>query len=271
MSPEAIPGLDLRQRIVAVVRQAKNPITMGSLAKLVKANQEQIRTELKSAIENHELFWWPKYRKSEYLWHVSFEQRARDAVLAAAGSCALSKANLAKASAKQLRGTATKKMEAFVRILADENKLKEVPAFSGGSKLFIVPGEAEGYFNAAHNFVEAKIRLAGFDPGAFFARGTNLNGRKEQVESARTDAPKLLLDAVKTLEPVRGVPVSTLRLRNHLSVLKKHEFDMAALELRKSQEVFLSQHSDPHNISQEERDLLIDGQDGTFYVGIAVR
>jgi hypothetical protein len=46
---------------------------------------------------------------------------------------------------------------------------------------------------------------------------------------------------------------------------------MAALELRKKQAVFLSVHDDPHNISQEAKDLLIDGQDGTYYVAVAIR
>ena len=68
-----------------------------------------------------------------------------------------------------------------------------------------------------------------------------------------------------------GVPVSTLRLRNQLPHLSKEEFDAAALELRKKEQVFLSQHADPYNLSQENKDLLIDGQDGTYYVAIAIR
>jgi hypothetical protein len=60
-------------------------------------------------------------------------------------------------------------------------------------------------------------------------------------------------------------------LRNHLPQLSKNEFDAAALELRKKERVFLSQHVDPYNISQEDKDLLIDGQDGTYYVAIAIR
>jgi hypothetical protein len=270
MSSQAISELDLRQRIVAAVRQAENPITVATLAKLVKVKEERIRTELKLAAENHELFWWPKYRKSDYLWNVPFEEKAREAVLAAAGLCALSKTDLGKVSAKRIRGISAKSMESFVRILADERRLRAVPAFSGRSKLYVIAGEAEGFFTAAHHFVEKKIKQAGFDPEAFFARET-VSKESSEHKGHAADAPKLILDAIKTLEPVKGVPVSTLRLRNHLRILNKQDFDIAALELRKRQEVYLSQHADPHNISQEEKDLLIDGQDGTYYVGIAVR
>jgi hypothetical protein len=259
MSSQAISELDLRQRIVAAVRQAENPITVATLAKLVKVKEERIRTELKLAAENHEL-----------LWNVPFEEKAREAVLAAAGLCALSKTDLGKVSAKRIRGISAKSMESFVRILADERRLRAVPAFSGRSKLYVIAGEAEGFFTAAHHFVEKKIKQAGFDPEAFFARET-VSKESSEHKGHAADAPKLILDAIKTLEPVKGVPVSTLRLRNHLRILNKQDFDIAALELRKRQEVYLSQHADPHNISQEEKDLLIDGQDGTYYVGIAVR
>jgi hypothetical protein len=47
--------------------------------------------------------------------------------------------------------------------------------------------------------------------------------------------------------------------------------DLAALELRNKQQAFLSLHADPHNISQEDKNILIDGQDGTYYVAIAIR
>ena len=49
------------------------------------------------------------------------------------------------------------------------------------------------------------------------------------------------------------------------------EFLVRSLDLRKRQQVFLSLDHDPHNLSQQERDVLIDGQNGTYYVAIAVR
>jgi hypothetical protein len=118
------------------------------------------------------------------------------------------------------------------------------------------------------SFVANTIRLAGFDPAAFFNENS---ATQDKLTDTQVDDAALVLEAVRSLEPVKGVPVSTLRLRNYLSQLSKNEFDAAALELRKRQQVFLSLHADPYNISQEDQDLLIDGRDGTYYVAIAIR
>jgi hypothetical protein len=53
--------------------------------------------------------------------------------------------------------------------------------------------------------------------------------------------------------------------------LTKRELDAAALELREKQQVYLSLDADPYNLSQEDKNLLIDGQDGTYYVAVAIR
>jgi hypothetical protein len=65
--------------------------------------------------------------------------------------------------------------------------------------------------------------------------------------------------------------VTAQRLRNRLPSLTKSEFDAAALELRRNERVFLTLHHDPFSLPPPERDLLIDGGDGTYYVSIAIR
>jgi hypothetical protein len=69
--------------------------------------------------------------------------------------------------------------------------------------------------------------------------------------------PDTLLAAVRRLEPIAGVPVSTLQLRKEFPGVSKEAFDKAALDLRKQQKAMLSLHADPNNISDEDRDLLI--------------
>jgi hypothetical protein len=78
-----------------------------------------------------------------------------------------------------------------------------------------------------------------------------------EPDSAAAD---LMLQAVRRLEPIKGVPVSTLRLREALPQLSKAEFDRAAVLLRKQRRAFLSQHADPNNISDADRDLLIEDE-----------
>jgi hypothetical protein len=261
MSTPANQPIDLRARLVSLLRDARKPLTFKGLARLAKAKESIVGAELEAAVEASEVYRWPDYRASQNFWHVSVENSSREAILAIAEKQALSKAALSKAAAKRLPGVSEKQVEGIVSELIAAKQLQNVSAFASSSKLVIKAGVSEAYFNAARAFVERKIRLAGFNPAEFFSSEAPKGG----------SANAQILEAIHVLEPVQGVPVSTLRLRNHLPHLTKREFDLAALELRQQRQVFLSQHADPYNISQEDKNLLIDGQDGTYYVAIALR
>jgi hypothetical protein len=246
---------ELRDLILDAVNAAKKPVTFKGLAALVKSKEEPLRTALEQLVGAGELFRWPNLGKSQYFWRIAAEERAREQVLAAASKRAMSKADLIKAA-----GYPVKHFPALVPVLIAERQLQAVPAFGSGAKLLVRAGEQSAYFQAARDFVSKKIRSAGFDPAAFFT--------EEQNEPV---ADRLVLEAIGLLEPVPGIPVSTLRLRNQLRNLSKLEFDRAALDLRRQQKVFLSQHADPFNLAEEDRNLLIDGQDGTYYVAVSIR
>ena len=160
---------------------------------------------------------------------------------------------------KKVPGFAPQAVGRIVANLISDQRLQQVPAFSAG-KLLISSGKVAAYSASARAFIEQKFRKAGFDPAEFLT-----------PHSSDNDAAGLILAAVRELEPVTGVPVSAQRLRNHLPTLSKSEFDAAALKLRKELQVFLSLHHDPHNLPPQERDLLIDGGDGTYYVAISIR
>jgi hypothetical protein len=270
MSAPAIPQNDLRERILAAVRDARKPVTVNALAKSAKVKPELLRAVLDLALSAGQVHRWPDRGASQYFWHVAPEEKAREAILMAAGAQALSKPALSKLAAKggKLPGFSAKRVESVVSALIAEKQLQAVPAFSGNSKLLVRAGDPEAYFAAARSFMEKRIRLAGFDPAGLF---TENSSPQDKLTDTQVDAAALILEAIRSLEPVMGVPVSTLRLRDRLPRLSKHEFDLAALELRRKQQVFLSQHADPYNVSEQDRDLLIDGQDGTYYVAIAIR
>jgi hypothetical protein len=245
---------DLPERVSAALRDAKKPVSFKALAKQLKTAEEPLRLALETAKAHR----WPG--RTQPFWHVSPEEKAREAILKTAESQAFSKAELSKKAAKLAFGIPAKQMESYVSALLAEKELRAVPAFSGSAKLLVRPDGQQAYFTAARRFLEQKILKAEFQPAAFF----------ENTLPAASAADEIL-EAVKALEPVRGVPVSTLRLRNHFPKMTKQEFDSGALELRKQQQVILSLHADPHNLTQEEKDSLIEGHDGTYYVAIAIR
>jgi hypothetical protein len=160
-------------------------------------------------------------------------------------------------------------MQPIIESLVAEGHLQKVGAFTSG-KLLIRPGETAAYSASARAFIEQKFRKAGLDPSSFFG---SLPPREDKPAAltASANAQELLLTAVGSLQPSVGVPVTAQRLRQHLPGLSKSEFDAAALELRRGQQVFLALHHDPFGLPQPERDHLVDGGDGTYYVSLAIR
>jgi hypothetical protein len=271
MSAPAIPQADLHERVISAVREARAPVTVKNLARVLKvkkAGDADLSQAIESAVDGRQIYRWPDRGRSQYFWNVAPEEAAREAIVTTAAAQALSKIALSRLAAKKLPGFPAKRMESIVSTLLADHQLHAVPGLAGRTKVLLRPGDQLAYFNAVRSFVEERIRAAGFDPAVFFKENSSPEG---ELRSGHPDAAKLILEAVHSLEPVRGVPVSTLRLRNHLPNLTKREFDAAALELRKKQQVFLSQHADPYNLAQDDKNLLIDGQDGTYYVAIAIR
>lgn len=75
---------------------------------------------------------------------------------------------------------------------------------------------------------------------------------------------------IKKLEPEPQVPISTGRLRD-ASGLSKESFDALMLKFRKEGKVYLSEHDHPNQLSAADRDKLIDGGDGKYYVAVSTR
>jgi hypothetical protein len=150
-------------------------------------------------------------------------------------------------------------MDRIVGNLLASQELLAVPDFTAG-KLPIRAGTVAPYQTSARKFIGQKFRKAGLSSAGLFA-----------AAAPTADLAQRILERVRSIEPVPGVPVTTQRLRQALPDFSKQDFDAAALELRKRHEVSLSLHHDPHNLLQADLDLLIDGRDGHYYVAIAIR
>jgi len=93
--------------------------------------------------------------------------------------------------------------------------------------------------------------------------------KKAGIEEAGLE--EKIWEILPSLEPELNVPVSTARVRRALRQVDKNRFDEAALRLRQQRRVYLSQHDHPLALNEEDRDLLIDGKDGRYYVAISRR
>jgi hypothetical protein len=266
-SPENVKA-DAVQHVVELLRIAPKPLTFGQLKEQAHMNEGVLRSVLEVATAHGGAFRWPDYRRLQYFWSQSAEQAARQALLEESSKLAFFQTKLIEQARKRVPGFSKKAMQLIVASLVAEGHLQKVDAFSTG-KLLIKHGESAAYATYARDLILKKCRKAGLDPSAFFASLMPREDKPAPVGSA--NAPELLLNAVRSLQPSEGVPVTAHRLRNQLSILGKSEFDAAALKLRRNQQVFLALHHDPFSLPQTERDLLIDGGDGTYYVSIAIR
>jgi hypothetical protein len=248
------------KHVLSLLNSAQKPLTFRKLRESAGLNEESLKIALEAALAQGAAFRWPDYRRLQYFWSRSAEVAAREAALETSSKIALSATALAEQARKSVPGFSKKAMEPIVASLLSERRLQKVESFTSG-KLLIRPGDSAAYAASARAFVENKFRKSGLDPSALFSPSP----------PASANALEPLLDAVRSLQPSEGVPVTAQRLRQHLPALSKLEFDKAALELRESQQVFLALHHDPFSLTHPERDLLIDGGEGTFYVSIAIR
>jgi hypothetical protein len=276
MSTSETPLTAAAARIIALLQPAERPLTFsqlkGALNKgakgVARLGDEELKSALESAVNQGAVFRWPDKGRSQYFWSQSPEQAAQQAVLAIAGGEALPKTELIRRACKKVQGFPQKAMERIVGDLVNGRELQQVAAFTSG-KLLMRTGSQAAYAAAARKFIEEKLRKAGFDPAEFLRPLASQDALP--VPAVSLDAAAQILEALRSIEPNAGVPVSTQNLRNRLPGLSKSEFDAAGLKLRDTEQVFLSLHHDPHNLPQRERDLLIDGGDGKFYVAIAIR
>ncbi len=259
MSPSENGVTDAVGRVADLLRSAAKPMTFGQLKTLTHWKQDTLRSALETAASQGLVFRWPDFRRRQSFWFRSPDDVAHEAILAIASDLALSRTSLIAQARKRVPGFAPQALARIVAGLLSDQQLQEVPAFTAG-KLVIRSGAVAAYAATARTFIEQRFRKAGLDPAQF-----------SMPQPSQGDSAELILEAVRSLEPVTGVPVSAQRLRSRLPALRKSAFDAAAIELRKRQQVFLSLHHDPHNLSAQERDLLIDGGDGTYYVAIAIR
>ncbi len=259
---------DAVRRVIELLGNAPKPLTFIKLKDAARLGDAELKSALETATSQGAVFRWPDYRRSQYFWSQSPDHAAQQILLAIAAEEALPRTKLIARACKRVPGFSQKAMQRIVVNLVADKELQQVPAFTAG-KLLVRSGGAAAYVVTARKFIDEKFRKAGFDPNRFF-EPADIAGSPPAPPPA-LDAAAQILETMRSLEPLVGVPVSAQRLRGHLPKLSKGDFDAAALELRKQQRVFLSPHISPHGLPQQERDLLIDGGDGTYYVAIAIR
>lgn len=230
------------KELIAKLQAEPAPVSWAKLKKLYKVTKKSAITEadLRQALTAEGIYAWPK---NSY-WHTDPAMQMRSEILAQCTRKALKKTEI------KVKGHTSKALGAAVDRLVDERKLLKYPALAGTSVLLVAAGAPEAYWEYVREIVNAKLKKAGIE--------------EEGLEAK-------ILAILPTLEPEMNVPISTARVRRALGAVDKKRFDEAALKLREERRVYLSLHDHPLGLSAEDRDLLVDGKDGRYYVAISLR
>ncbi len=232
-------------QLLASLRTEPAPVTFAKLKKAhvnKKAGifEAELRAALDAASSRGEIFSWPKNR----YWHVDPEAQLQSEILSRCAITARKKTEI------KVRGRTPKEVAGAIERLLADGELLKYPALAGSSILFVSAGSPQAYWAYVQAFVAEKLKKAG-------------------IEEANLE--EKIWDHLLKLEPENDAPISAARLRNASSIADKRRFDDAVLKLREQRRIHLSRHDDPHSLTTEDRENLIDGKDGSYYVAITRR
>jgi len=229
------------KEVLARLQTEPGPVTFAKLKKAFAGKKSGVSEEaLREALAGEGIFAWSKPKNS--YWHIDPEAQAEDELLAACRKKAMLPANVKGASKKKT----LERMVAAGRIVL-------YPAVEGKKKVLVAAASGhDAYWAYVRETVAEKLKKAGIAE----------DGLEEKI-----------WEILPKLEPEKDVPVSVARVRRSLGLSEadKKRFDEAALHLREQRKIYLSLHDHPLGLSAEERDMLIDGRDGRYYVAITRR
>jgi len=232
------------KEVLAKLQSEPGPVSWPKLKKAFAGKKSGVsEADLREALTGGGIFAWTKPKNS--YWSVDPGAWLEMEILKQCASKAVAKVTVKAAGKKEVD-------EAVARLTA-LGKIVPYPALEGKKKVLVTAaGGYEAYWAYVREMIAEKLEKAG-------------------IEEARLE--EKIWDILPKLEPERDVPVSTARVRRALGLsgVDKRRFDEAALNLRQQRRVYLSQHDHALAVSAEERELLIDGKDGKYYVAITRR
>ncbi len=245
--------------ILKAIEEAKAPLTLKNLQKRTRIGADELARLLASETERGSIHRWPETRGQQRFWHHSPDETLREQILQAASECALPPPALAKQAKKRMPpGHPAKLIASAVQQLIRDNQLHKYPGFGKEKLLLGREGCPAAYAKAAQSAIQAIM-------DKLSAEGVHLQTLPAQ------DLESAMLEAMGRIEPSRTAPVSIGELRAAVPQASKRAFDEAALNLRVRKRAFLSRHDFPQSLPPDEREALIDGRDGTYYVAITAR
>ncbi len=228
------------------LRNEPGPVTFPKLKKMFVGKKSGVSEgDLREAIQAPGIFAWTKPKNS--YWHVDPAVWLENEITMQCGKKAVEKI--------AVKGPPKTEIDEAVNRLVAAGRLLRYPAVEGKKKVLVsAQGAHEVYWAYVRETIQEKLKKAG-------------------IADREAALDEKIWEILPRLEPELDVPVSSARLRRALGLgeSEKRQFDEAVLRLREQRRVYLSQHDHAMALSQEDRDWLIEGKDGRYYVAVTRR
>lgn len=231
------------KEVLARLQAEAGPVTWPKLKKAFAGKKTGVtEADLREALRGEGIFAWAKPKNS--YWHVDPAVWLEAEILKLCGNKALAKIAVKGAGKKETD-------DALARLVAAK-KIVPYPAVEGKKKVLVAAGGHDAYWAYVRETIEEKLKKAGI---------------------ADVGLEEKIWEILPKLESEKDVPVSTARVRRSLGLteMDKKRFDESVLKLREQRRIHLTQHDHPLGLGGEDRELLIDGKDGRYYVAITRR
>jgi len=271
--------------VLRALQQSSQPLTMTRLAKAIPISALKTKKDLPELmrrlveagyVRTHQA-------RSAIYWLPNLEEHASARILEALNDVPLTQTELKNKLRNLLIGWPPPMRDEMIALLIKEKRVYKVSPLTGKTPLLSARAEPtpQDYIKLSLRLAGAKLKSRGFTSDQVYAVAHQLLRQGQLADKPilpahpKADFGKPNLERMIQLKlaAANGALVSLRDLRRSLEaeIPDKATFDQAVLRLAESERVALHHHDYPNGLSQEEReDLVVDDQ-GSFYMGIALR
>ena len=244
-----------------------------------RASKDQINSRLNALFSEAKIYsWTPPAGKSSKLPSPIFSLEPLKSLVAGEVQEILRDQSLSPAEIKKIFPSHINKyLLGFLEPLIKSGIIKWHPPVKG-KRLGLQDPDPADFLSVEIKKLFEKSEKLGFQGEAVLQavqKFSKLGGSKKQIPLLSEEVEKVIFKAMKTLKPAatQGALVYIPDLRRELREYfpDKESFDRAILNLAKLEKVQLQSHSLPAELTEEQRQAMIENQRGSYFMAIGIR
>ncbi len=282
---------DVAAVILKLVARAAEPLTASRLCGLLtgpfRTTSEDLAEHLADLVRQGKLHLWPPrtVRSTPRYWHHRIESCIREALPQALAAGPLTRGQLDEALRRRLFGLsrqpiAALREDALAPLLAGGGVFEHPPRGRFPVRFGCRPPDPREYLSATRRELEKvcrRLSRAGVGRDEILASlagflGVSAVPIAPLLPHDSADTPRALLQAMEAVEPAaRNQALVTVPALRRAMGLPKVQFDAMVLAMADQGRLFLHEHIYPGQLSEKEREALVDDGRGGYIMGVVWR